>query len=582
MVKLIRLTSEDNANFEANFDSEIKLKEQSQMALHNLTFESNFEALQVNSSNNEVTSQIEKTFNSIMEKTINKQYKASNYEELFSDLQVALNKTLKLSYATPNDSDTYSSYQVRLGRDNKIQILWQATPLMLMFSVNVLVAPNDETSKRTKPFMLISNDINDEETLEIKYTDTNDNLTIANIGNITSTSTDNIATFDKYVTSIDDEDFKFSNGTGIFLAYIHTLVNHAGANNTHGFGMGLSFTRIDSVTAVGGEIPTSARDFEIVVQKTNSAYQFISPTTGNLEPAPGNLTPFKVTPSNAENDTLVFERSGGHIICSVWQTSIAGGVANVIFDYELPEDVGDKPLYPYIYLKGGSDTCVVGRPVITMDSLFDENTNLQWFGNIQTIGGVNADDGGAFRTVFETMDFNNVWDNVTPVIDYQRTQYTDIEQIYKLTMNNEILRFLGWSKFTYAGNKYHTFNITPIDDLGSQDLSWGFVIEADNIFDLINSDSYLVEVLNLPLESYDSSIDVKNSNVKRGKRRNILDVIPINNNTGIVEFSANESLFIDLNNAQPINLTNLHIRVLDKSLAPVETVGTSVITILLK
>ena len=42
MVKLIRLTSEDNANFEANFDSEIKLKEQSQIALHNLTFESNF------------------------------------------------------------------------------------------------------------------------------------------------------------------------------------------------------------------------------------------------------------------------------------------------------------------------------------------------------------------------------------------------------------------------------------------------------------------------------------------------------------------------------------------------------------
>jgi len=99
---------------------------------------------------------------------------------------------------------------------------------------------------------------------------------------------------------------------------------------------------------------------------------------------------------------------------------------------------------------------------------------------------------------------------------------------------------------------------------------------------LINSDSYVVELQNIALESFDASVVVKSSDTNRGKRRNILDVIPVNNSTGIVEYAANEALYIDLKNAEPLTIANLDIRVLNKDLQPINTVGMSVITILFK
>ena len=99
---------------------------------------------------------------------------------------------------------------------------------------------------------------------------------------------------------------------------------------------------------------------------------------------------------------------------------------------------------------------------------------------------------------------------------------------------------------------------------------------------MVNSDSYAVEILNLPIQSFDASVSIKNSNIKRGKRRNILAVIPKNDSTGIIEFEANEVLYIDINNAEPININNLNLRVLNKKLEPIETSGVSVITLLFK
>ena len=65
-----------------------------------------------------------------------------------------------------------------------------------------------------------------------------------------------------------------------------------------------------------------------------------------------------------------------------------------------------------------------------------------------------------------------------------------------------------------------------------------------------------------------------------GSRKNILCVIPVNDNLGIVEYQAKTDIYIDFGNAEPLNLSNLHIRVLDKNLQEVTTNGISVITLL--
>ena len=55
MVKLIRLTTTDNATFESNLDSEIKLGANAQVALRNLTFESDFDVFNTVTENNLVS-----------------------------------------------------------------------------------------------------------------------------------------------------------------------------------------------------------------------------------------------------------------------------------------------------------------------------------------------------------------------------------------------------------------------------------------------------------------------------------------------------------------------------------------------
>jgi hypothetical protein len=100
---------------------------------------------------------------------------------------------------------------------------------------------------------------------------------------------------------------------------------------------------------------------------------------------------------------------------------------------------------------------------------------------------------------------------------------------------------------------------------------------------ITNSDSYVVELLSERVESYDASIDSgRNSGVKRGGRKNIIAVIPVNDSIGVVEYQAHNDIFIDFDNAQPITMANIRLRILDKNLDQITTNGISVITLLLR
>ena len=55
MVKLLRLTTENDGKFFADLDAGIEVSERGQIAVQNLTFETDFNILEVNGRNNEVT-----------------------------------------------------------------------------------------------------------------------------------------------------------------------------------------------------------------------------------------------------------------------------------------------------------------------------------------------------------------------------------------------------------------------------------------------------------------------------------------------------------------------------------------------
>ncbi len=102
------------------------------------------------------------------------------------------------------------------------------------------------------------------------------------------------------------------------------------------------------------------------------------------------------------------------------------------------------------------------------------------------------------------------------------------------------------------------------------------IIRGDSLFTAnIMNDSYLFELLNIDLESYDS--------FSNGKR-NILKVIPAasTNADSIVDYETNNLTFIDIRNKYPLTLRNLKARILRNDLEPIVVRGVSVVTLLIR
>ena len=114
-------------------------------------------------------------------------------------------------------------------------------------------------------------------------------------------------------------------------------------------------------------------------------------------------------------------------------------------------------------------------------------------------------------------------------------------------------------------------NINTFIDLDST--FWRFSgVESFNLN--LEDENYVVELLNLEVESFDST---------RQKRMNILATIPAENTTtGILNYDVNERVCVSLSNTFDLQLRNLRVRVLDKNLEPIITENNAIMTILIE
>lgn len=102
--------------------------------------------------------------------------------------------------------------------------------------------------------------------------------------------------------------------------------------------------------------------------------------------------------------------------------------------------------------------------------------------------------------------------------------------------------------FGYEDLQYQNKSVSK-----SSNINNGVSFPADNIFKpQVPNDTYLLELLNLQLDSYDTF---------QGQRKNILGIIPYDEeSTEQITYNASNLVFLDLNNKQPINLTSLNMR----------------------
>ena len=597
----MRITSDDNGNFAADLDAGISLGSDASIALKNLTFESEFVGIQINSSNNEVIFNLDLNSNQsgippplaapafrplppfltgVSSLTI-RDYTTSDYKEFYPDLEGALNNTLAVGFgAAENYGDVYSSWKVDvLTNPDRPRLMYKYNPMTMPFSANSGLKRTE--ARGTEIFGEPINDIL-ESLFVIDTTSVAGGPDINTMKQIPAGTEGN--TYDKYIYPFSGQ--KWSQGSAMFMTSLYNLTNTASASNEQGFGIGLSYTDLE---VFDEPLTEAVRNYEVLVEKNNEPYRYISPNVVGEQVAA--VSPYKFSiatdPNESTHDRIFFERKRGVISAYIWTTEDLGGTAYPLFSYTLSNADRNKPLYPYIYIKGQGASCTVGTPIITMDSFmqgFGTLTPKEFPNNEYEITGGQTQEHPNGLNAFERIASG--YENVTPNPNNNRYNFSYVGfQTPQITLESNVMKFLGFD--IRRGDSAINISIPDTNIFIDNDFPCGFILQAENDVEAVNSDSYVVILDSNPLMSYDASqydYSKLGSNLKqnkRGRRLNILDTIPVNNNNGVLEYNANELVYVDFDNKYPQNLKNIKLRVLDKQLFPIKTFGTSIMTLLI-
>ncbi len=605
MVKLLRITSEDNGNFKADLDAGIDIKENSSIALQNLTFETDdFTAFRVNSKNSLIQFDfgllLREKYLSANLKAVN--YNKSNIQDFYKNLEGTLNRCLGVGSINDPVADiigsSYANFMVRYDTENifpppsepveENSIIYKLSPMMMLFNFN---ETGDQRQEDGKILFDVSRNSQNLPSLVVIQGGTGDYKELGNMYQLDTVPATNLL-----INYVYPQPFVYwCKGSSMFMCGIKTLVDNGLTADTNGFSIGLSFSNLITATNAGNSaIPESARDFEIRIKRPGDFVEYVEPSDPGVNQISTYNLHLVTDIDQFKNDHILFEKKHGQIIASVFNSSIPGGVKTQIFSHNLTNDEMEKDIYPYISIFGAQADVVVGRPIVTINPFFYPVTNnipsldnryYQLTGGNQDIMG----NGNAYNSL---TDFSNVVpfsdDDIFDTLGYANTQFNP-----KLKINEEVLKVLGFSPVQYPGNSVVTIQrpktLLIIDDFGDKPFLQ-FDIVSDGLNNFVNSDNYIVLLDSNPLYSYDASkfdySDTKNPSFdkynKRGRRINILATIPKNDNQGIVEYEPNELTFIDFDNGMKQNLKNIRLRVLDKDFNEIKTFGESILTLLIK
>ncbi len=605
MVKLLRISSENNGTFKADLDAEIEIKENASICLQNLTFETlDFTAFRVNGNNQDVGFNFGKRFGG--DQTIkltalldNKSYTNLNITDFYKDLEATLNKCLGVGRDSDLLGQAYANFRIYYYKQGQIEgpenptIMYKLSPPILMFNFNDTGDP-----RQNNGFNLFQRSRNASNDFTLNVNLTGDSINMGDMTQIVTGSATN--TFSNFIYN-QGPNIEWCRGSAMFMARVHNLVDNTGTADTNGFSIGLSFTELQEATETGQvDIPNTARDFEIRVKRPTDAYEYVEPTFPHTNQISG-LTPLNFLDAGpqAANDHLLIERKQGQIIGSVLNTSVANGLKTILFTYTLTREELQKPMYPYIAVFGEQANAKVGRPMVTINPIikpFNDNTdqvNNKYY-NVIGIKQALFDSGNVYSSL--GTNYNNVVPQLENRIFDEDPSSPKYPENYnpQLTINAEVLRALSFNPDYYKGNQDYVLEIPQtLLSINDQDEGRAFLqfdLVSEGLSNLVNSDNYIVILDSNPLFSYDASkfdyTDPDNSNFNkysnRGRRINILATIPVNDNNGFVEYEPNELTFIDFDNRFPQSLKNIKLRVLDKDFNEIKTTGESIMTLLIK
>jgi len=602
MVKLLRLTSRkrddvnapDGLEFNVNMDADLIISENAQIAVKNLTFDDDFETLVIG--RNVI---IQTTFESAREQSIKKLtpevYTVSNYLSFFADMRITLNAGLKpltnVSGGTDFGQGFYGQYFIDIDADKKA-IDFRLSPALCPV-VNRIDAPDATRWEQRQDLMRISTTAAGTETLYVAYDETvpEADLKPVDMCNVYQV-VDGLATTERvnYIAPTNSA-IQWSKGSAVWWCRVQDLQTNGGAQNTNGFEIGLLNRIPTPTTGTGGSSPITDDTvmFAIRCERPNDDYKFIVPDTAFTPVTPlaySVSTGISVsTPSTdpAENDVLVITRETPLRTDNLPPKFIIAGrifrnglVAHEVFRYEIPVGSEETPLFPYLCMFASGADAVAGQPTCTFDPFEIDKMGTDAY---QTL--LQPDFGNDFCGVgcFDTVDLSS--NAGLPALDENWYGSKGLGAGSSQIIPRNVLKFMGFGA-SIVGGSGATGNVTLPFIVNTAEVPFGYNLTPSGVFQITKSDNYVVVIDSAKVVSYDCSEENPNNNDVVGKRANIIATIPVNNNAGLVEFAANEVEYIDFDNKAPTAIRNLKLRVLDKTMQPINVSGISVMTILIK
>jgi len=568
-MKLVRLATDNNGVFQSSFGNDMIIAKDSQMALLNLTFQSNIGTFFVVPVSANITLQSDLTdIDSKQTVTMQqRQYSVGEVEQYFKDLQHTLNSALKdeNSVGTTNKAynSVFSCFRIGTNDGGFKTVEYRYAPFINPIEDFANPISNSWTWYNTFMNPVITGGVGEKVTTLQKQAG-------------------QPATSDRTYKFLPFSGRRLNDGNSFFTARILDLTDNGSGNQDNGFGIGLSKTNLGVNFDNTADIPASARDFEIRVNRgavptitDGEPYVYIDnggdEKTSTVYPRRFDLGNYS---EPNVHDIMAFNVSGNILKMGIYQDN-GPGVYLPLAEVEI--EPGEE-LYPYLYIRGASDNCQVDMVNFSIDPFLpsiggDERGNDEW----QITGKA---DTAKFNGYTDVID-NSVIGDVLPQVGVRFKDNIDL----RLTLKTELLQALGFKKGSAGVLK------APIDK--SKPVPGFFVLTAQNLPPIYGSDNFIVESMSLPLDSFDASktqypsdanVVVNPQTDKKGRRKNILMTIPVNNNTnGLVEYESSTPIFIDINNSEDINAKNLNFRLLNKDFSSiVQADETAIMTILIK
>ena len=303
-----------------------------------------------------------------------------------------------------------------------------------------------------------------------------------------------------------------------------------GQIQSNGFLIGLSKTDLSSIRPE--DFTENMIDYSIGVGSSDgvgfSIYRREGGTITDL-----NTQPEYIAENNANNSEIMIMKNASAVELSYTDNS---GDRVVLYSYNIA--FGQNTLYPFIVLHTGGTYLSLKYYGSTLDPY-----------NLPLTSG---DESDSF--------FSN------PIMegDEEPPLY-----LFDLSNASSFANFFG---FTEPSNGiYQQTSAQRLANTGSKRAS--FKIQANKDFrPALGSTSYILEILNINLESFDSS---------QKQRKNILSTVIMADAMDGLTKDDGGVIFLDISNKDAVDLRNIKLRLVDQNYNPVSTTGTSVAVLLL-